>query len=92
MNRCSGRSMFVFMVDVGVNYIFIYSVWGGTWGRRWLRHCAISRKVAGSISDQVGGIFHSLNPSGRTKTLGSSQPLKEMSTYDISWEVKAACA
>jgi hypothetical protein len=32
------------------------------------------------------------NPSGRTKALGSSQPLTEMSTRNISWEVKAAVA
>jgi hypothetical protein len=24
----------------------------------WLRHCATNRKVAGSISDSVTGIFH----------------------------------
>jgi hypothetical protein len=27
------------------------------WGRRWLKHCAINRKVAGTIPDGVG-IFH----------------------------------
>jgi hypothetical protein len=27
-------------------------------GRRWLRYCATSRKVAGSIPDGVIGIFH----------------------------------
>ena len=43
-----------------------------------LRHCATSRKVAGSIPDGVIGIFHSLNPSGCT------QPPTEMSTWDIS--------
>jgi hypothetical protein len=40
----------------------------------WLRHCATSRKVAGSIPDSVIGIFHSLHPSGRTMTLMSTQP------------------
>ena len=30
----------------------------GTRWRSWLRHCAISRKVAGSIPDGVIGIFH----------------------------------
>jgi len=44
-----------------------------------LRHCATSRKVAGSIPDGVIGIFHWLNPSGRTLVLGSNQPLTEMS-------------
>jgi hypothetical protein len=28
------------------------------WWRSWLRHCATSRKVAGSIPDVVTGIFH----------------------------------
>jgi hypothetical protein len=31
---------------------------GGTQWRSWLRHCATSRKVAGSIPDGVIGIFH----------------------------------
>jgi len=43
-----------------------------------LRHCATSRKVAGSIPDGVIGIFHWLNPSGRIMALGSTQPLTEM--------------
>ena len=55
---------------------------------RWrssLRHCATSRKVAGSIPDGVTGIFHWHNPSGRSLALGSTQPLTEMSTRNISW-------
>jgi hypothetical protein len=55
-----------------------------------LRHCAESRKVAGSISDGVIVIFYWHNPSGRTMALGFTQPLREMSTRNISWEVKAA--
>ena len=35
-------------------------------------------------------IFHSLNPSGRTMALGSTQPQTEMSTRNISWGMKAA--
>jgi len=35
----------------------IYICWG-TLCRSWLRHCARSRKVAGSIPDGVIGIFH----------------------------------
>ena len=31
--------------------------WGPRW-RSWLRHCATSQKVAGSIPDGVIGIFH----------------------------------
>jgi len=40
---------------------------------------------AGSIPDGVVGIFHWHNPSGRTMALGSTQPLTEMSTRNISW-------
>ena len=47
--------------------------------------CATSQKVAGSIPDGVIGIFHWHNPSGRTMALGSTQPLTEMSTGNISW-------
>ena len=58
----------------------------------WLRHWAASRKVAGSIPDGVIGIFYWHNPSGCTMALGSTQPLTEMSTINISWGVKAAGA
>jgi hypothetical protein len=50
-------------------------------GTRWrscLRHCATSRKFAGSIPDGVIGNFHWQNPSGLTVALRSTQPLKEM--------------
>jgi hypothetical protein len=40
-----------------------------------LRHCATSRKVAGSILDVVIGIFHRHNPCGHIMALGSTQPL-----------------
>jgi hypothetical protein len=45
---------------------------------------ATSRKVAGSISDGVNGIFRLHNPSSRTMALGSTHPLTEMSTRNIS--------
>ena len=38
-----------------------------------------------SIPDNVIGIFHWHNPSGRTMALGLTQPLTEMSTRNISW-------
>jgi hypothetical protein len=44
----------------------------------WLRHCATSRKVAGSIPDGVILIFHWHNPPGPTMVLGSTQPLTEI--------------
>jgi hypothetical protein len=52
---------------------------------QWLRHCATNGKVAESIPDGVIGIFHGHNRSGRAMALGSTQPLTEMSTRNISW-------
>jgi len=42
----------------------------------WLRHCATSLKVVGSISRWWHWLFHWHNPSGRAMALGSIQPLK----------------
>jgi hypothetical protein len=42
-----------------------------------------SRKVAGSIANEVIGFFNWRNPSGRTMTLRSTQPLTEMSTRNL---------
>ena len=48
------------------------SSWEGvTRWRSWLRHCAPSRKVAGSVPDGVIGSFYWLNSSSRTMALGS---------------------
>jgi hypothetical protein len=60
--------------------------------RSWLRHCATSRKGAGSISDSIIGIFHMLNPSDCIMVLRSTQTLKEMSARSIPLGVKAADA
>jgi hypothetical protein len=50
----------------------------------WLWHYAISRKVAGSIPDEIIAFFFSLpNPSSRTTVLGSTQPLTEMSIRNL---------
>jgi hypothetical protein len=51
--------------------------------RSWLRHYATSRKVAGSIRDDVIGFFNWPNPSSRIMALRSTQPLKEMNTRNI---------
>jgi hypothetical protein len=59
----------------------------GTGGTQWLRHWATNRKVVGSIPDGVIGIFHS----GHTMALGSTQPLTEMSTRNISWGKGRRC-
>jgi len=79
------------MVVLGLHFAYIFVVTyatGGTQYRSWLRHCATSRKVAGSNSDGVTGIFHWHNPSGRTMALGLTQPLTEMSTRNISWGLR----
>ena len=65
---------------------------GGTRWRSWLRHCATSRKAAGSIPEGVIGIFQWHNPSGRTMALELTQPLTEMSTRNTSWGVKVTGA
>jgi hypothetical protein len=44
-----------------------------------------ARRVTGSILDVVIGIFHWLNPCGVTVALGSTRPLREMGTRDVSW-------
>jgi hypothetical protein len=46
-----------------------------------LRHYAASRKVAGSIPDEVIGFFNW--PSSHTMALGLTQPLTEMSTRNL---------
>jgi hypothetical protein len=48
-----------------------------------LRHYATSRKVSGSIPDEVIGFFNLPNPSSRTIALGSTQRLTEMSTRNL---------
>jgi hypothetical protein len=52
--------------------------------RSWLRYCATIRQAAGLTPDCVNVIFHCHNPSGCTLALGSTQPLTEMSTKNIS--------
>jgi hypothetical protein len=44
---------------------------------------ATSRKVAGSIPDEVIGFFNSFNPSSRTMATRSTQPLTEMSSRKL---------
>jgi hypothetical protein len=61
---------------------------GSTRWRSWLRHCAPSPEVMGSIRDEAVGIFHF--PSSRIVALGSTEHSTEMSTRSIFWGVKAA--
>jgi hypothetical protein len=51
-----------------------------------------SRKVTGSNPDEVIGLLNLPNPSSRTISLVSTQPLTEMSTRNLPWaKVQAAC-
>ena len=63
-------------LNISVSSVLVFRLpstpFGGTRRRSWLRHCATSRKVAGSIPDGV-------------MALGLTQPLTEMSTRNISW-------
>jgi hypothetical protein len=68
---------------------FMICTYRHTW-RSWLKHVATSREVAVSMPRGVIGIFHSLNLSGRTMALESTQPLTKIISRDISWGVKAA--
>jgi hypothetical protein len=51
--------------------------------RSWLKHYATHRKDAGSIPDEAIRFFNWPNPSSRTMTLKSAQPLTEMSTRNL---------
>jgi hypothetical protein len=86
--RGGGKLSYIFAV-IGPFCTALPKIWCTQW-RSWLRHCATRWKVAGSIPDGVNGIFHGHNPSGRTMALGLTQPLKEMSTRNISLGVKVA--
>jgi hypothetical protein len=46
-------------------------------------HYATSRKVAGSIPDEVIGLFNSANPSSHAMSLGSTQSLTEMNIRNL---------
>jgi hypothetical protein len=69
---------YVYIFNTGITYL-----WGSgvTW---WLRRCATSRTVPGSIPGSVNGFFSDIFPSDHTMALGSTQPLVKMSTRKIS--------
>jgi hypothetical protein len=89
---CIGRK---FILNYFISFLRKFSctsICQGPQWRSWLRYSATNRKAGGSIPDGVIGIFHWHKPSGRTMALGSTQPLTEMSTRNISWWIKAAGA
>jgi hypothetical protein len=70
----------VFFSVFGIYILKYFMIW-----RSWLRHCATSQKVAGTIPDGVIGIFLWDIPSGRTIALALTEPTIEMSTRNNSW-------
>ena len=69
----------LFSIHYAVYYLIpncIKLMWG-TWWHSWLRHCATSWKIAGSILDGINVIFHWFHHSGCTMVLGSTQPLAD---------------
>jgi hypothetical protein len=49
----------------------------------WFGHYTTSRKIAGSISNEIIRFFICPNPSRSTLALGSTRPLTEMSTRNV---------
>jgi hypothetical protein len=53
------------------------------WKQFWLQTLRYKSVGRSSIPDEVNGFFDWPNPSSRTMTLGSTQPLTEMSTRNL---------
>jgi hypothetical protein len=60
------------------------------WKPRWLRLYATSRKVVGSIPDEVIAFFNLPDLSSRTMAMESTKPLTEMSTINLPGGVKGS--
>jgi hypothetical protein len=56
---------------------------------RWLRHCATSQNVMGSIPDEVD-FFNLPNPYNRTMALWLTQPLNRNEYQESFWGVKGS--
>ena len=59
---------------------------------QWLRRSVTSRTVPGSIPGGVTGFPSDIFPSDRTMTLGSTQPIVQISTRNISGGKGGRCA
>ena len=58
---------------------------------QWLKRCATSRTVPGSILGGVTGFFSDIFPSDRTMAQSSTQPLVKMSTRNIPGDKGGRC-
>ena len=72
---CLGNERNIITFPLRRQFLITPSTFGISSGADWLRHCATSQKVAGSIPDGF-------------MALGLTQSLTEMSTRDISCGVK----
>jgi hypothetical protein len=82
----------IFKIIYNFQMVFFFFILEGARYRTWLRHYATSRKVVGSIPDEVIGFFSWPNLSSRTMDLGSTQPVTEMSTRNLHGGSRAAGA
>ena len=83
--------MFSFRGKTDKNFVKL-NFWESDGWLYWLRQYATRQKVASSIPDFVIGMFDWHNPSGLIMALGSTQPLTEMSTGNVSLGVRVADA
>jgi hypothetical protein len=67
----------IYLFNISFKFNLVLFLNRGTRCRSCLRHCATSRKVAGSIPDDVTGILYWHNLSSRIMALGLTQPLTE---------------
>ena len=84
---CYNQLKHNYIIAVCITTVFcvIYTATcGGPGVRYWLRRCAASRTVRGSIPGGVIGFFSDIFPSDCFMALGSTQPLEKMSTRNIS--------
>ena len=89
LNKTTGLKI---LLDYSSVISKLHGIKRGMWWRSWLRHRPKIPKIVGSIPNSDTGIFHCLNPSGRTMVFESTQPLTEMSTMDIPFGAKVAGA
>jgi hypothetical protein len=73
-SNCTSSDVFAILYSCKNEVLHVIYLWG---------HYATSVKVAGSIPDEVIGLFGWPNPSSRTMALRSTQPLTEMSTRHL---------
>ena len=82
MFLCCSNLLFSTYFFFPFNFCFLPSSLGPGVAQ-WLRRCATSRKVPGSIRGGVTGFFSDIFPSDRTMALGSTQSLVKMSTRNV---------